>query len=275
MSQLIVTAHGARIPAIGLGTWSLKGEEGARAVEAAIRAGYRHIDGAIMYENETEVGQGIRAAGVARSELFITTKVPPALIGEKDLIGATEGSLRRFGIDQADLLLIHWPNAEIDLGGTIRALCKAKTSGLARHIGLSNFTLPLLDKAWALTTEPLADLQCENHPLMDQSRLIAAARARGMAFTSYTPIGRGKLFGAAPIVAAAAAHGRTESQIILRWHVQQGLVAIPRSVNPQRIAENLNVFDFALSAAEMAAITGMARPDGRMVRPAFAPEWDD
>ncbi len=275
MTQILVKANGAVIPALGFGTWSLKGEDAARGVEAALRCGYRHVDTAIMYENEEAVGEGLRASGVARGEVFVTTKVPPALIGEKDFLTAAEGSVKRLGLSQVDLLLIHWPNPEHDLAGTMRALNKAKTSGLTKHIGISNFPTKLLDQAWALTSEPLVTNQCEYHPLLDQSKLIAAMRARGMAFTSYSPVGRGRLFGMAPVVAAAKAHGKTESQIILRWHVQQpGVIAIPRSSNAGRIAENLDIFDFALSDAEMTAISALARPDGRMVQPAWAPEWD-
>lgn len=275
MSQILVKAHGAVIPAIGLGTWSLKGDAARTAVTAALDCGYRHIDTAIMYENEVEVGEGLKAASVPRDQVFVTTKVPPGLIGEADLLKAAEGSVRRLGLSYVDLLLIHWPNPEHDLAGSIRALCKAKTSGLARHIGVSNFPIRLLDQAWSLTSEPLVTNQCEYHPLIDQSKLIAACRRHVMAFTSYTPIGRGRLFGAAPVVAAAAAHGKTESQIILRWHVQQAnVVAIPRSTNPARIAENLAVFDFTLTGDEMIAISQLAQPDGRMVKPAWAPEWD-
>lgn len=275
MPQSVVEAHGARMPAIGLGTWDLRGESGRAAVTAALAAGYRHLDTAIMYENEAQVGAGLRDSGIARDAVFITTKVPPALIGETDLVQAADASVRRLGIDQADLLLIHWPNPEIDLAGSIRALNKARRAGIARHIGVSNFTVDLLDQAWALTEEPLVTNQCEYHPQLDQTRLLSACRRHGMAFTAYTPIGRGRLFGALPIAAAARAHGRTESQIILRWHVQQpGVVAVPRSVNPARIAENLDVFDFALTDTEMSAISALARPDGRMVKPVWSPEWD-
>ena len=275
MQQIVVKANGAEIPARGFGTWSLKGEEAARGVEAALTCGYRHIDTAIMYENEVGVGEGLRASGVSRDAVFVTTKVPPGLISEKDLVAAAEGSVKRLGLSQVDLLLIHWPNPEFDLAGSIRALNKAKTSGLTRHIGVSNFPTKLLEQAWALTKEPFVTNQCEYHPLMDQSKLIAAGRKHGMSFTSYSPVGRGKLFGLAPIVAAAKAHGKTESQIILRWHVQQaGVIAIPRSSNAGRIAENSEIFDFALTDDEMVAISQLARPDGRMVKPAWAPEWD-
>lgn len=274
MNQLVVKANGAEIPAIGLGTWSLNDDVAIECVAAAIHAGYRHIDTAIWYKNEAAVGLGLRASGAARPDYFLTTKVPPESIGRDDLIPAAEGSLKRLGVERVDLLLIHWPNREIPLRESIAALCLAKRRGLTRHIGVSNFTTAMLDEAVALADEPLVANQCENHPLIDQSRLIARTKSHGMAFVSYTPLGRGVLAGKGPVAEAANAHGRTESQIVLRWHVQQGLVAIPRSSNPGRIAENIDVFDFALTDAEMAAITALKRPDGRVVNPAFAPAWD-
>lgn len=274
MEQIIVKANGAEIPAIGLGTWQLTEDIGIKAVTAALDAGYRHIDTAIWYKNEEAVGQGLRASGKPRGSYFLTTKVPPESIGANDLIPAAEGSLKRLGVPQVDLLLIHWPSPTIPLKDSIGALCRAKRQGLAKHIGVSNFTAQMVADAVALADEPLVANQCENHPLLDQSRLIAATRKHGLAFVSYTPLGRGALSGSGPIAAAARAHGKTESQIVLRWHVQNGNVAIPRSSNPGRIAENLAVFDFVLSDAEMAAITALKRPDGRVVNPAFAPVWD-
>ena len=274
MTQLTVKANGAEIPSIGLGTWLLTDETGASSVAHALKVGYRHIDTAIWYKNEEAVGQGLRASGKARGDYFLTTKVPPESIGAGDLIPAAEGSLKRLGVDQVDLLLIHWPSPTIPLRDSIAALCTAKRQGLAKHIGISNFTMAMIDEAVALADEPLVANQCENHPLIDQSKLIAKTRQHGLAFVSYTPLGRGALSGHGPIAAAAKAHGRTESQIVLRWHVQNGYVAIPRSSNPGRIAENLAVFDFSLTDAEMAAITALKRPDGRVVNPAFAPQWD-
>ena len=274
MTQIIITANGAAIPSIGLGTWQLTDDIGRTAVKHALDVGYRHIDTAIWYKNEEAVGDGLRASGKKRGDYFLTTKVPPESIGGDDLIPAAEGSLKRLGVDQVDLLLIHWPSPTIPLKDSIAALCRAKRQGLAKHIGISNFTMAMVDQAVALADEPLVANQCENHPLIDQSRLIAKTRSHGLAFVSYTPLGRGALSGEGPIAAAARTHGRTESQIVLRWHVQNGYVAIPRSSNPGRITENLGVFDFALAGAEMAAITGLKRPDGRVVNPAFAPAWD-
>ena len=275
MSAITVKAGGASIPAIGFGTWSLKDEVAENAVREALKVGYRHVDTAVMYANEDAVGAGIRASGVARDAIFLTTKVPHEKIGAKDFLPTAEGSLKRLGVSQVDLLLIHWPNPNIPLAESIAELCKAKKMGLTKHIGVSNFTIAMLTEAVQLASEPLVVNQCEYHPRMDQSRLIDACRRNKMAFVSYSPLARGKLDGLAPIVNAAKAHGKTENQVVLRWHVQQaGIVAIPRSSNPGRIAENFGIWDFKLSEDEMIAISQLARPDGRVVNPAWAPQWD-
>jgi diketogulonate reductase-like aldo/keto reductase len=273
----VVAAHGALVPTIGLGTWTLKGEAGAEAVQTAIAGGYRHIDTAKMYENEEAVGQGLRASGIARHEVFVTTKVWKDDIAAGDLQRSAEASLKRLGLDYVDLLLIHWPNADIPLKGSIEALCEVKDRGLAHHIGVSNFTTRLLYDAIAMASHPIVVNQCEYHPHLDQSKVIAACRQHGVAFTSYCPLGRGSVGGVIdePAVKAMAARlKRTPAQVVLRWHLQQGLVAIPRSANKQRIAENIGVYDFALADADMATLSALAKPDGRVVNLAFAPKWD-
>lgn len=273
MKTLSVEAHGARIPAIGLGTWSLKTDT-ASAVSFALKSGYRHIDTAAMYGNEEQVGEGLRAGGVKREDYFVTTKVQPDDIDDGPLQKSAEASLRRLGLDQVDLLLIHWPNPAIPLARSIKGLNEAKRRGLARHIGVSNFPVRLLDEAMRLTGEPLVCNQCERHPFIDQSAVLAACKRHGLAFVGYTPIGRGVFTDVPAVAKAAARHGKAAAQVVLRWHVQQGGVAIPRSSKPERIAENFGVWDFTLDEAEMAAISSLTKPDGRMVNPAFAPEWD-
>ena len=275
MEEMVVKANGAEIPAIGLGTWQLRGEEGAAAVKSALEAGYRHIDTAAMYGNEEAVGEGLRASGVARDEVFVTTKVWPEDLAPADLRRSAEASLKRLGLSQVDLLLIHWPNAAIPLAGTIRALCEAKRAGLSRHIGVANFTVRLLDEAVSLADEPIVANQCEYHPYLDQSLVRAECRKHGAAFVSYCPIGKAQVLSEPAIQAIAKAHRRTPAQIVLRWQVQQpGVVAIPKSGDPQRQRENFSVFDFGLTDEEMAAICGLARPGGRMVTPAWSPHWD-
>ena len=271
----LVSANGAEIPAIGLGTFRLTGADAVTAVLAALAAGYRHIDTAAMYGNEAEVGEAIRASGLQRPAIFLTTKIWADDIAYGRLQKAAEASLKRLGVDQVDLMLIHWPNPAVPVAQSIKALCEVKRSGLARHIGVSNYTVPLLDEAARAATEPLAANQCEYHPFLDQSKVLAACRRHGMAFVSYCPLGRGMAFAPGSVPAQIAAkHGKTPAQALLRWHVQQGIVAIPKSGNAARIAENVAIGDFTLSAAEMAALSALKRADGRIVNPAFAPVWD-
>lgn len=272
-----ITAHGCTIPTIGLGTWTLRDQACAELVSAALTGGYRHLDTARMYDNEVAVGDGLRASKVARAQVFVTTKVWPDDIADGDLQRSAEASLKRLGLDHVDLLLIHWPNAKIPLQSSIKALCETKKRGLAKHIGVSNFTVALLDEAVALSSEPIVANQCEYHPHLDTSKVIAACRKHGVAFVSYTPLGRGAIGGVLdePVVKTIAARvKRTPAQVTLRWHLQQGIVAIPRSTNKGRVAENLAVYDFELTAADMAALSKLTRADGRVVNLAIAPKWD-
>jgi diketogulonate reductase-like aldo/keto reductase len=271
----LVEAQGARIPAIGFGTWSLSGDECVAAVEAALASGYRHLDTAANYQNETEVGQGLRSSGLRRDDVFVTTKVWWTDIAAGNFERSAERSLERLGLDQVDLLLIHWPNPAVPLKESLAALCRMRAQGLTRHIGISNFTTGMIEEAVALATEPLAVNQVEYHPYLRQDRVMEACRRHGLAFTAYSPLGRAALLDDGTLQDLARAHGRTTSQIVLRWHVQQpGVIAIPRSRTAKHIAQNLNVFDFSLSDDEMRRISGLARPGGRFVDPPFAPAWD-
>ncbi|CAH1666806.1 aldo/keto reductase [Chelatococcus asaccharovorans] len=271
-----VPANGANIPVLGLGTWQSRNDEAAAAVEAALRNGYRHIDTAIAYDNEEAVGEGLRSAGVQRDGIFITTKVPPEQIGAGALERAAESSLKRLKLDHVDLLLIHWPNHSISLKESMRALAAAKREGLTRHIGVSNFPVALLEEAVHHSPEPLAANQCEYHPRLNQDAVLAACRRHGLAFTSYTPLGRTQILSDPVIAAIAERVERTPAQIVLRWHIQQpDVVAIPKSQSPDRIVENSRIFDFVLEDDDMAAISALARPDGRLVNPSWGPQWDD
>ena len=271
-----VDANGANIPAIGLGTWTLTGKAATRLVADAIHSGYRHVDTATMYDNEEAVGAGLRASGVSRDEIFLTTKVWPSDIADGDLQRSVAASLKRLQVDRLDLALIHWPSGTIPLAESIRALNEVKDRGLARHIGVSNFTVALLDQAVALSRHPLACNQIEYHPFLNQERVLAACRGHGMAVVSYCPLARGaELFPEPAVTAAAERHGRTPAQIVLRWQVQQeGVVAIPRSSNAERIAQNLRVFDFVLEADEMAALDALRVRQHRICDFEFSPEWD-
>jgi diketogulonate reductase-like aldo/keto reductase len=271
----IVEAHGAKIPAIGLGTWQLSSETCTGAVVAALECGYRHVDTAKMYGNESEVGDGLRSAGVARDEIFVTTKVWRDDLHEGDLQRSAEGSLKRLGLDKLDLLLIHWPNRNIPLKESIKALCETRARGLTRHIGVSNFPVALLEQALAVASEPIVTNQCEYHPWLDQTKVLAACRKHGVSFTSYCPLGRGEGPRDPAIKKIAEAHGKTPSQVLLRWHIQQpDVIAIPRSGTPAHIRENIAITGFQLLPQEMRAISGMARNDGRIVDFDWAPDWD-
>lgn len=271
----LVEANGASIPAIGLGTFGLTGDGCAQAVQWALAAGYRHIDTAKMYGNEEAVGAGLRAGGLARDDVFVTTKVWWEDIGPGNLQRSAEASLKRLGLSQVDLLLIHWPNPSIALEASTAALCDARRSGLAKHVGVSNYTVAMLDEATRLADEPLVADQVEYHPYLGQAPLHAACRRHGMAMTSYCPLGRSNVLADRTIGEIASAHGRSVSQIVLRWHVQQpGVVAIPKSGTKKHIEDNLAVFDFVLSDDEMARISSLAQPGGRVVDPPFAPQWD-
>lgn len=271
----LVEANGAAIPALGLGTWQLQDRECAEIVAQALRLGYRHIDTASMYGNEEAVGAGLRASGVPRTEVFITTKVWYTDLSPGDLQRSAEASLKRLGLSQVDLLLIHWPNPDIPLERSIPALCDARRRGLAKHIGISNFPVALVERAVKLATEPLVANECEYHPYLDQSAVLAACRRHGLAFVSYCPLGRGEVLAEEAVRAIASRHGRTPAQVVLRWHMQQpGVVAVPKSSHPDRIAQNLDVFGFYLSEEEMGRLSALARSDGRMISPSWAARWD-
>jgi 2,5-diketo-D-gluconate reductase B len=269
-----VEANGARIPAVGMGTMTLKGETCVNAVSAALKMGYRHLDTAERYGNEVEVGEGLRASGIDRNAVFVTTKVYWDKLAPGDFEKSFDDSLQKLRLSAVDLLLIHWPSKTVPLADTIPLLSKARRDGRAKHIGIANFTLPLIEEAVRLATEPLVTNQIEAHPYLDQRRVIAACARHGISITAYCPLARGKVPGDPVLAGIGKRHGKTASQVALRWLVQQGIVVIPRSSKPERLAENMALFDFSLSDAEMAEIAGLRRPDARVVNPPHAPAWD-
>jgi diketogulonate reductase-like aldo/keto reductase len=273
-----VAANGAKIPKIGLGTWTVNGDHCSEIVQHALAVGYRHIDTARMYGNEEAVGAGIKASPVSRDDIFLTTKVWWTDLAPADLERSAEASLSRLDLDYVDLLLIHWPNPRIPLQGTIKALNRVRDRGIARHIGVANFPSRLMQQAISLSDAPLVANQVEYHPYLDQAKVHAACRAAGIAMISYCPLHRGGgLFEEAAIRAAAARHGKSAAQIVLRWHVQQeGVAAIPGTSRKERLTENAAVFDFALSDAEMAAIHALGSADRRICDFDFTPGegWD-
>jgi diketogulonate reductase-like aldo/keto reductase len=271
-----VAARGARIPLLGLGTWELRGRTCARVVEQALRLGYRHIDTAQLYENEREVGEGLRASGVKRDDVFVTTKIWPSHFAPRELERSARDRLVQLRLNEVDLLLLHWPNPRIPLSETIGALCKVKRDGLTRHIGVSNFTVALVEEALNETTEPLVCNQFECHPFLDQSKLIAECRKRDMAIVAYSPLARGDARRNEVLARIGAAHKKTAVQVCLRFLVQQDIVVIPRTSKVERLSENAAIFDFALSNDEMRQIAALGSRDGRIVDWAFSgrPKWD-
>jgi diketogulonate reductase-like aldo/keto reductase len=260
-----IESNGARIPLIGLGTWDLRGKPCARMVEEALRLGYRHIDTAAMYRNEEEVGEGLRASGIKRGEVFITTKVWSSDLRARDFERSAKESLEKLKLDSVDLLLIHWPNSSVPLQETVGALCKMKREGAARHIGVSNFNPALIEQAVKLATEPLVNNQIELHPYLDQSKSIAASRKAGLSVTAYSPIARGRVKGDALLSRIGKAHGKTAAQVGLRYLVQQDIVVIPKTSRSERLKENFAIFDFKLAPAEIKEIAGLASPHGNIV----------
>ena len=265
MNAPSVESHGARIPLIGLGTWDLRGRACARMVEEALKLGYRHIDTAAMYSNEEAVGEGLRASGVPRDQVFITTKVWSSDLRARDFERSTHDSLKNLKLPNVDLLLIHWPNSSVPLKETVGALCKMKREGFARHVGVSNFDQRLIEQAVALATEPLVNNQIELHPYYDQSKTITASRKAGMTITAYSPIARGRVSGDAVLSRIGSAHGRSAAQVCLRYLVQQDIIVIPKTSRSERLKENMAIFEFGLTPAEMKAIAALASPHGNIV----------
>jgi diketogulonate reductase-like aldo/keto reductase len=269
-----VEANGARIPALGFGTMTLKGDACVGMVGAALDAGYRHLDTAERYGNEAEVGEGLASSSVKRDDVFVTTKVYQDKLAPADFERSLDDSLKKLRLSSVDLLLIHWPNSAIPLADTMKALCAAKADGRAKHIGIANFTVALIEEAMKAATQPLVTNQIEVHPYIDQTTVIAASRKHGLSVTAYCPLARGKAADDETLSGIGATHHKTASQIALRDLIQLGLIVIPRTSKRERLAENLDVFDFALSEAEMAKIAALRRPDGRVVNPPHAPKWD-
>jgi 2,5-diketo-D-gluconate reductase B len=271
----VVECNGARMPVIGLGTWALRGETAEGIVSEALAFGVRHIDTARMYENEREVGAGIRASRVPRGEVFLTTKILPRELRADDVKRAAEDSLAKLDVGYIDLLLIHWPNKDVPLRETLGAFVELKRRRVTRHIGISNFTAAMVDEAVALSDEPLVTNQVEFHPYLDQTKVLAACRRHGMSLTAYSPLAQGRVAGDKAIGEIAARHGKTAGQVALRWLAQHdGVSMIPRSSKRERVIENASIEDFTLSDDEMRRVASLARGDGRLTQSSFAPKWD-
>ena len=269
-----IDANGAKMPVIGLGTWQLNGDVGSRITEQALRLGYRHLDCALIYGNEKEVGVGLHASGVKREDIFITTKVPHTELAPAALGRAVKQSLANLRVTDVNLLLIHWPNPQIPLAETLGAMCKMKKEGYTRHIGISNFTVALVEQAVKLSSEPIVTNQIEWHPYLDESKVKAACDRHGISVTAYCPIARGRAVGDELLTSIGKKYGKSAGQVSLRWLVQKGAIVIPRTSKVERLSENMTIFDFELSADDMRAIDGLGKPAGRVVSVGWAPRWD-
>ena len=271
----LLSAHGAAMPAIGFGTMELP-HRPAELVAAAIAAGYRLIDTARKYGTEERVGEGIRASGIARKDLWVTTKVTELNAREIDFLNSAETSLKTLGLGYVDLLLVHWPQPKVPFSETLGALAKAKRRGLTRHIGVSNYTIAMLDEAVRVCPEPLVTNQVEYHAYLPQDRMLAALKRHDMILTAYCPMARGKLLDEPVIGIIAKTHGKSIGQICLRWLIQQPMVAaVPRPLEEAHIEEDIDVFDWSLSEEEMRRISALRRRHIRIADPPErAPKWD-
>lgn len=265
-----------RIPALGLGTFRLKDQQVMDSIRNGLELGYRHIDTAQIYGNEAEVGQAIAESGVARDQLFVTTKVWTEHLAADRLIPSLEESLAKLGLEQLDLALIHWPSPDdaIPVAEYMTALLEAKRRGLTRQIGISNFTIAHMQQAIdTVGADEIATNQVEIHPFLQNRTLMDFARSRGIHLTACMPLAYGKVMQDLVIQGIAAAHDATPAQVALAWLLQQGFAVIPSSTRRENLASNQLALDLSLSEAEMAAIATLDRGE-RLANPDFAPNWD-
>ncbi len=278
LTSTVTLSNGVEMPVLGFGTYkAAEGPEVEYAVRTALEVGYRHVDTASMYENEEGVGRALHRSGVAREEVFVATKVWNDEQGEEHTLAALEGSLRRLGLDHIDLYLVHWPLPHL-MASTWRGMERALDSGKARAIGVCNFLQPALDQLAAVAeVGPMVD-QIEHHPRLVQSGLRAALRERGIVLEAWAPVMRGAVCEIAELVEIGDRHGKTAAQVALRWVLQCGGVAIPKSVTAARIQENADIFDFELSPAEIATIDALdLGEEGRIGKhpDVFVRPWTD
>jgi 2,5-diketo-D-gluconate reductase B len=267
---------GANIPLLGFGTYGMSGPKLRNVLVAALQAGFRHIDTAQMYQNESDVGSAIRAAGVARSDVFVTTKVWVGNYSRSQFMASVESSLRKLQTDYIDLLLVHWPRGGAPIAEQVEGLNRAVDSGKVRHVGVSNYNAELMRTARTLLEHPLVTNQVEYHPFLDQTALLRQVAASESSLMAYCGMAVGRVFRTDVLEDIAARRGRSVAQVVLRWLIQQPrVVALSRTQNIERIPENTRVFDFALSDEDMTAITRLRAPGSRIVDPLhLAPAWD-
>jgi 2,5-diketo-D-gluconate reductase B len=270
-----ITLKNKKIPALGYGTWQLKGAGCTAGVAKALEIGYRHIDTAQIYENEAEVGAALQSSGVKREDIFLTTKVWISELRDGALQKSVDVSLKKLKVDHVDLLLIHWPSTEVPFAEQMRGLQQVQKEGKTSLIGVSNFTVAQMQEVIEKIGADIVTNQVEYHPYLSQKPVLDYLRAHKMFLTAYCPLARGKVQDDAVLAKIGKKYNKTQGQIALRWLVQQeGVAAIPKAGSEKHMRENFDIFDFALEAAEMKEISALARPNGRLISPDFAPVWD-
>ena len=270
----MITDHGLRMPKLGLGTWRLKGAECVAAVQGALSRGYRHIDTAQMYDNEEAVGEALANTEVARGDIHLTTKVWWENLAPDAMKRAMDASLSQLRTGYVDLYLIHWPSPSMDLAAALGQMVAFQEQGLARNIGVSNFPIALLKRAVEEIQAPIAVNQFEYHVLLDQSKLVAYARSKGVAVTAYCPLAQGRLADHESLAVIAKKHGVSTAQVALKWLLdQEGVAAIPKAGRAESQQSNLDAQKLVLDDADRAAIAALPK-DQRFVNPGFAPAWD-
>lgn len=273
--MLTVTAHGANIPALGFGVFRMADAEVERVVPAALEAGFRHFDTAQIYQNEAALGRALARAGARREELFLTTKVWVDNYSQDKFAASVDESLEKLKVDRVDLLLLHWPADTVPVADQIDMLDAVQAAGKTRFVGVSNQNIAQMRQSVERSSAPIVTNQVELHPYLPQQALVAAARAAGVAVTAYYGMADGAVPQDEMLQVIGAKYGKSAAQVGLRWLVQQGFIALSKTANPARVAENIAIFDFALDDADMAAIAALARADGRLVSPpGLAPAWD-
>lgn len=273
MQSLDIKGGGA-MPVLGFGTWQLRDKEAVAATRMALDIGYRHIDTAQIYENEAEVGTALAESKVAREKIFLTTKIWMNNFTAARVASSTEESLRKLKTDYVDLLLIHWPSADVPLSETLGAMQKLLDAGRTRAIGVSNFPVAEMKKAVGEVGAPIACNQVEYHAMLSQKPVLDYARKQGIAVTAYSPLGRGKLSDNLVLVRIGKKYGKSPEQVALRWLIQQpGVAAIPKAASEKHARSNFEIFDFTLDEGDRKAIDALGG-DNRLINPEWAPRWD-
>lgn len=262
----VTLPNGTEMPMIGLGTWTLRGAEGERAVEKALDLGYRHIDTAEGYNNQPAIGRALAASPVPREELFITSKVSRENLRYDDVLAACDETLAELGTDYLDLYLIHWPNRHIPMRETFRALTELHQQGKVREIGVSNFTIAHVREARDVSETAIAVNQVEYHPYLNQTELLEYCQQQGVALEAYSPLARGEVFQDPQLKDLAEKQGRSVSQIVLKWMFDKGIVLIPRSTSRRHLQANLDLFDWELDPAVREGIEGIEK-ERRLIDP--------